>query len=196
MSGGPSSLEALVVASGPHVRLRRKVLGDVHDEYAWRMDPETGRYHGMKPFRGGLQAFLSQFEAELSYGSAGREALALETVAGVHAGSVMYYNGDSAGEAAELGISIGAAALRGQGLGREASILFLRYVWANTPYRRIYLHALEWNERAIRCFASAGFETTTRIVRAGEAFLRMEARREWWLLRDAEGEFALERPAG
>lgn len=195
MSANISPLDSLVVAAGPHVRLRHKVLGDVHDEYTWRIDPETGRYHGMLPFRGGFQAFLSQFEAELSYGSAGRLALALDTAEGEHIGNIMYYNGDIAGEAAEFGISIGDSRLRGQGLGREAAILFLRYVWANTAYRRIYLHALEWNERAIRSFTAAGFETTSRIARQGEVFLRMEARREWWLLRESEGGFVLEPPA-
>jgi hypothetical protein len=49
---------------------------------------------------------------------------------------------------------------------------------------------LEWNERAIRSFRAAGFADAARVFRDNEWFLRMEARREWWLLWDAEGRFA------
>jgi hypothetical protein len=59
--------------------------------------------------------------------------------------------------------------------------------------RVVYLHVLEWNERAARCFSRSGFDPVARVLRDGQAFTRMESRREWWLLWDAEGRFQFER---
>ena len=100
----------------------------------------------------------------------------------------MYYNADP--DSAEIGISIALGEYRGLGIGREAITAFLRFLWTERPFRRVYLHTLEWNEKAQRCFRAAGFEERARVHRDGAWFLQMEVRREWWLLWDAEGRFA------
>jgi len=103
----------------------------------------------------------------------------------------MLYNADHAREIAEFGISIGDRRYWGNGLGREATILFLRFAWANHPFRSFFLHTLDWNERALRCFRSTGFNEVAIVERGGERFIRMETRREWWLLWEMEGRFDL-----
>jgi hypothetical protein len=55
---------------------------------------------------------------------------------------------------------------------------------------------LEWNERAARAFERAGYERTARVYRAEQWLLRLEARREWWLLWDSEGRFDFPAPSG
>ena len=84
----------------------------------------------------------------------------------------------------------------GAGIGTLVTVAVLRYVWASTPLRRIQLHVLDWNARAIRCFQKAGFQECARVLR-GEAdtLLQMDVRREWWLLWDSEGRFAPFEPA-
>ncbi|WBL37482.1 GNAT family N-acetyltransferase [Tepidiforma flava] len=137
--------------------------------------------------------FLETFEQETRLAGYGRDQLAIDTIAGEHIGTVMYYNGE-AGDSAELGITIGDARRRGAGFGREAVVLFLRYLFAAHPFREIYLHTLEANVPARRAFAAAGFSPTVAVLRGADRYLRMEVRREWWLLWDMEGRFAFADP--
>lgn len=188
-------LDAFVLAAGPHVRIRRRRKSDAADEYRWRADPETARYNGRAPVTEPFQQFLDLVTYELNYGVNDREQFAIETNDGRHIGTIMLYNFGRGGESAELGVTIGDDSDRGAGLGREAITVFLRWIWNNRPLRVVYLHALEWNERAERCFARAGFDPVARVLRDGQAFTRMDARREWWLLWDAEGRFQFERRA-
>lgn len=179
----------LVVAAGSRVRIRRKVRRDAEDDFRWRSDPENARFDGQAPLQQTFAEFLQQLDADIAFGAPEKEFYSIIDEAGEHIGNVMYYHGDSLNGEAELGISLGLEARRGQGAGTAAVILFLRYLWQNYPFRRIYLHTLEWNERAIACFRKAGFNESARVVRDDESFVRMEARREWWLLWDAEGRF-------
>jgi len=68
-------------------------------------------------------------------------------------------------------------------------VLFMRYLWDTTPFRILFLHTLDWNERAQRSFRKAGFAAVARVIRGDDVFIRMEARREWWLMHEADGRF-------
>jgi RimJ/RimL family protein N-acetyltransferase len=182
------SIDHLVVAAAQRVRIRRRVRDDAADEFRWRSDPELAKFDAAGAGPGTFDDFVAAVEYDLAFGRAGREAFALETPDGCHIGSVMYYNADP--ECAEIGISIALDEYRGRGIGREAVAAFLRFLWTERPFRRVYLHTLEWNERAQRCFRAVGFEDRARVLRDGEWFLQMDVRREWWLLWDAEGRFA------
>lgn len=189
----PAGDAALVVARGRNVLLRRRRRSDAIDEYHWRRDPETARLNGQAPVAPSFARFLETFEQETRLAGYGRDQLAIDTIAGEHIGTVMYYNGE-AGDSAELGITIGDARRRGAGFGREAVVLFLRYLFAAHPFREIYLHTLESNVPARRAFAAAGFSPTVAVLRGADRYLRMEVRREWWLLWDMEGRFAFADP--
>lgn len=180
--------DRLVVAAGAKVRVRRRERDDAADEFRWRSDPELAKFDAARAGPGTFEEFVAALEYDLAFGRAGREAFALETPDGRHIGSVMYYNADA--DSAEIGISIALAEYRGVGIGREALTAFLRFLWTERPFRRVYLHTLEWNERAQRCFRAVGFEDRARVLRDGEWFLQMDVRREWWLLWEAEGRFA------
>ena len=176
-----------VVASGRDVAIRRKRASDATDEYAWRSDPEIARFDGSAGIADSFTTFIEAFRYEMTYGRNGRQAFALDAADGTHIGSIMYYNSD--GDSAELGVSIALDGYRGRGVGRAAVTAFLRYIWATTSLRRIYLHVLDWNERAQRCFRACGFEDVARVQRDGQWFIRMEASREWWLLWESRGRF-------
>ena len=188
MSEGQSN-DQLVLAAGPNVRIRFRVRSDGPDEFRWRSDPETARFDGRPANMEPLQRFLDAFGYELAYGRNDQEQFAVDLADGTHIGTVMLYNISRTADSAELGISLGEESRRGNGLGREAIVLLLRWLWNNRPIRTVYLHALEWNERALRCFRAAGFDETARVLRNGQALLRMEVRREWWLLWEMEGRF-------
>lgn len=186
----PHEFDHLVVATGPSVRIRRKVRKDAEDDYGWRTNPDNARFDGEKALQQSFEEFLQQVESELAFGQPEMEFFAITDGDGRHVGNVMYYHADSYLGEAEFGLTLGEDQDRGRGWGTEAAILFMRFLWQNYPFRRIYLHTLSWNERAISCFQRAGFNEATRLTRNGEPYIRMEARREWWLLWDGEGRFA------
>ncbi len=183
------SRDHLVLAEGLRVRIRLRTREDAPDEYRWRADSENARFDGRPAYRETLEQFIELVRFEVAHGRNDREQFSIERTDGKHLGTVMLYNFSQHGDAAELGITLGDDENRGQGLGRDAVAIFLRWVWNNRAIRMIYLNALEWNERAIRCFRSSGFDEVARVLRDGQAFTRMEVRREWWLLWDAEGRF-------
>jgi len=189
----PAGYDALVVARGRNVVLRRRRREDAIDEYAWRRDPETARLNGQPTVAPSFARFLDTFDQEWRLAGHGRDQLAIDTIAGEHIGTVMYYNAES-GDSAELGITIGDPRRRGQGLGREAVVLFLRHLFASHPFREVYLHTLADNLPARRAFTAAGFSPTVAVQRGDDRYIRMEVRREWWLLWDMEGRFAFADP--
>lgn len=180
-----------LLAQGPNVRIRLRTRSDGADEFRWRSDPETSRFDGRAANHEPLERFLDGFAQELVYPRNDREHYAVDTADGRHIGTVMLYNFGRSGDSAELGISLGEAGFRDRGLGYEAVIVLLRWAWSNRPLRAIHLHALAWNERAIACFRKAGFAPTVRVLRDGQELVRMEVRREWWLLWEMEGRFTL-----
>lgn len=192
MSTSPAAAgQGLVVAETARARIRRKRREDAADDYRWRCDPELQRYNAEPPFTSGFDTFLVQFEVDLEFGHERRGMYSIESVDGAHIGNLMYYNADHLAGLAEFGMTLATEGSRGVGLGREVLAGFLRYAWRELPFRRFVLHTLDWNVRAQKAFGAAGFESTAWVNRAGVTFLQMEARREYWLLRDAEGEFAV-----
>lgn len=183
-------LDHLVVATTGRVRLRHKHPGDALNDFLWRRDPEIARFDGAMPLARSFSEFLEYFERTLLFADPERGMLAIETAGGTQIGNIMFYNADGARYSAELGVCIAMSPYRGQGLGTEAVVAFVRYIWNELPFRMLYLHTLEWNEPAIHCFEKAGFHRTARVLRKRQWFLRMEVRREWWLLWEQEGRFA------
>ena len=188
MSTGEASND--VVWDLGDVCIRRKRLSDAIDDYHWQRDVELARLNATAPYSGSYSNFLDVFENRRLYpGNSG--IFSIETSAGAHIGNVMYYNADQSDGSAEYGITIAHPTFQGAGIGTAVTVAFLRLLWQTTPLRRIELHTLEWNERAIRCFRKAGFEQSARVLRTGaETLVRMEVRREWWLLWDDEGRYA------
>jgi RimJ/RimL family protein N-acetyltransferase len=169
--------------------IRYKRESDARDDYAWRTDPEIARFDGNAPLTDPFEAFFVSFEHQRRYGVVGREAFSVDDAEGRHIGNVMYYNADSVGGEAEFGIGICSPEHQDRGLGTEATVAFLDFLWRERPFHRVVLHTLAWNVRAIACFEHAGFSQVARVLRRGEWFIRMEARREWWLRWQAEGRF-------
>jgi diamine N-acetyltransferase len=72
-------------------------------------------------------------------------------------GCVYVQNIDKTHSKAEYGIMIGEAEAQGKGYGTSAAKLMLKYCFEELKLHRIYLRALEGNERATRSYEKAGF---------------------------------------
>lgn len=72
----------------------------------------------------------------------------------------------------EIGVFIGAKDLWGQGYGREAMALLMRYAFDYLNMRNIWLRAYAFNERAIASYQKLGFHEVGRrrkaVPREGE----------------------------
>jgi RimJ/RimL family protein N-acetyltransferase len=171
------------------IRIRRKRMTDIPDDFVWRRDPELTRYDGVVPITVSYPEFANIAEHEVRHGASDRATFAIDTAGGRHAGNIMFYNVNGSRDEAEVGISLALPEVRDRGYGPAAMAAFVRYLWATTPFRVLRLRTLAWNERARAAFGRAGFSEAGTETRDGKEYVVMEARREWWLLWESEGRF-------
>jgi RimJ/RimL family protein N-acetyltransferase len=180
--------EEVDLLTGQKVTLREKRMTDAADDYAWRCDADLARLDAVAPLRMSFREYSYYYNDEIQYGGARRRRFAIDTLEGKHIGNCMYYDIDDATRQAELGIMIGNREYWGQGYGTDAVTTLVRHVFEETILERIFLHTLDWNHRAQRCFEKCGFVTCGQVNRRGSDFLVMELRRDW--VRKAEEDAA------
>jgi RimJ/RimL family protein N-acetyltransferase len=168
------------VIAGDRLALREKRLDDAPNDYAWRRDPELAKFDAVPPLQSTFRDYLIGYEEGLRYPGLRRRRFAIVTRDGEHIGNCTYYDIDDFRRQAELGITIGDRNYWGNGYGTETVGLLLDLVFQTTPLRRIYLHTLDWNVRAQRCFQKAGFREIDRSRQNGHMFVLMEIRRDEW----------------
>ncbi len=174
------ALEGAVVVRGRLVALRHKRIEDAEDDYRWRVDPELAELDATVAMRLSLDDFRERIAQELRYPTAWVKRFAIDALDGVHIGNCMAYDLDTVTGEGEVGIMVGERDYWGQGYGTEALALLVDECFAMNAIRRLYLHTLEWNERARRAFAKIGFREVRPVRRAGKDFVRMELLRQDW----------------
>ena len=174
---------------GARVILRDKRLEDAEQDYIWRSDPELAKLDAAYPLTMTFERFLKMFQDQLKYPTPGSHHFATETLDGKFIGNCMYYDLNSVKMEAELGIVIGDRDYWGNSYGYDAITTLLDHVFNEKKLNRVYLHTLEWNKRAQRCFEKCGFVAVKPVRRLSYDFILMEVRREDWL-EDAEARLA------
>jgi RimJ/RimL family protein N-acetyltransferase len=165
------------VASGPRILLRPKSAADAANDYAWRSDPELSRFDAVAPLSIPFETFRADYVAELRDEGPHRRRYAVETREGLHIGNCSIYNIDLRRKEAELGIMIGDKRFWDRGYGAEIVTVLVRHAFATLPIDRIYLYSLDWNLRAQRSFARAGFVERRRTREIGHNFVVMDITR-------------------
>ncbi len=171
----------MVQLQGARVVLRDKKLEDAEQDYIWRCDPELARLDAAYPLNMTFDRFLKIFEDQLKYPTPGSHHFATETLDGKFIGNCMYYDLDSVNMEAELGIVLGDRDYWGNAYGYDAVTTLLEYMFNEKKLRRVYLHTLEWNKRAHRCFEKCGFVPVRPVRRLSHDFILMEVFRDDWL---------------
>ncbi len=162
---------------GERVVLREKRLSDAELDYAWRCDPELARLDAAEPLKAPFATFLRRYQEDLRFPYLHWHRLAIETRDGRHIGNCVYHNGTGEPNEAELGIMIGDPQYRNQGYGTDVISTVVRHIFQDPCYDRIYLHTLDWNIRAQKCFRKCGFVSCGELVRGEHTFMVMELRR-------------------
>ncbi len=165
---------------GARVILRDKRVEDAEQDYIWRSDPELAKLDAAYPLTMTFERFLKMFQDQLRYPTPGSQHFATETLDGKFIGNCMYYDLDSVRLEAELGIVIGDRDYWGNSYGYGAVTTLLDHVFNEKKLSRVYLHTLEWNKRAQRCFEKCGFVSVKPVRRLSYDFILMEVRREDW----------------
>ena len=183
-----------VFIRGQKVVLREKRIEDAPDDFAWRSDEELAKLDATRPLNMTYDDFLRYARTEIDDPGPRSKRLAIDTLDRRHIGNFMYYDLDLRRGEAELGIMIGDRDYWGKGYGSDAIRAVQDYIFTQTTLTRVYLHTLEWNERARRSFTKAGMREVKTVRRSGMKFVRMEMlRHEWETLREAEARDTLER---
>jgi RimJ/RimL family protein N-acetyltransferase len=176
----------MVELRGVRVVLRDKRLEDAEHDYIWRSDPELARLDAAYPLTMNYDRYLKIFQDQLRYPTPGSHHFAIEVADSRFIGNCMYYDLDSVNREAELGIVIGDREYWSGAYGYDAVVTLLNYMFGEKNLKRVYLHTLEWNKRAQRCFAKCGFNPVREVRRMGQDFILMEVLREDWLARSQE----------
>ena len=173
----------MVQLQGARVILREKRMEDAEQDYIWRSDSELARLDAAYPLTMSFERYLKIFEDQLRFPTPGSHHFSTETLDGKFIGNCMYYDLDSVNMQAELGIVIGDRDYWSNSYGYDAVTTLLDYMFTEKKMKRVYLHTLEWNTRAQRCFEKSGFNLVKPVRRLSQDFLLMEVLREDWLKR-------------
>jgi RimJ/RimL family protein N-acetyltransferase len=98
----------------------------------------------------------------------------------------MYYDINTRRGETELGVMIGDREYWGRGYGTDSVLTLVGHIFTTMSLNRVYLHTLEWNARARRSFAKAGFRELRNVRRNGMDFVLMEIWRTQWEQRSSE----------
>lgn len=169
-----------LVLTGVRVMLRGKRMEDAEKDYIWRSDPEIARLDAAYPLTMKYDRYLKLFEDQIRWPTPGSHHFGIEAAGGKYIGNCMYYDLDSLGKAAELGIVIGDKDYWSGGYGYDAVVTLLQYMFDEMRLKRVYLHTLEWNHRAQKSFERSGFNPVRHVRRMSHDFILMEVLREDW----------------
>ena len=171
----------MVELRGAKIILREKRIDDAEKDYRWRSDPEIARLDAAFPLSMSYERYLRLFEDQLRYPTPGSHHFGTDAVDGTYIGNCMYYDLDSINLEAELGIVIGDRDYWSNAYGYDAVTTLLNHMFMDLQLKRVYLHTLDWNERAQRCFEKSGFKPVRTVRRMSHDFILMEVLREEWL---------------
>ena len=176
----------MVVLQGVRVVLRDKCIEDAEQDYIWRSDHELAKLDAAYPLTMSFERYLKMFQDQLKYPTPGSHHFATETLDGKFIGNCMYYDLDSVNLQAELGIVIGDRDYWSNAYGYDAVTTLLEYCFTEKGLKRVYLHTLEWNHRAQRCFEKCGFVPVRQVRRLSHDFILMEVLRDDWFAKAEE----------
>ncbi|MCH2519092.1 MAG: GNAT family N-acetyltransferase [Dehalococcoidia bacterium] len=176
----------MVELRGARIILRDKRIEDAEQDYIWRSDQELASLDAAFPLTMSYDRFLKLAQDQMRYPTPGSHHFATETLDGKFIGNCMYYDLDSVKMQAELGIVIGDRDYWSNSYGYDAVTTLLDHCFNEKKMERVYLHTLEWNKRAQRCFEKCGFVPVKPVRRMSHDFILMEVFREDWFAKAEE----------
>jgi RimJ/RimL family protein N-acetyltransferase len=143
--------------TGTAVQLRATTEADLPLLESWWLDPAVTPLQSDAVRPGPVGVVAERFRAWSSNDTDGAVGFSVvPTDTGELAGHATLWGATARRRCATLGVLIGPAH-RGRGLGRETVQLMLRYGFLEMGLHRVQLEVWAFNDRALRCYRSAGF---------------------------------------
>jgi RimJ/RimL family protein N-acetyltransferase len=141
---------------GKKVILRKIQLGDARRFVKWFNDPEVNKFMFIR------ELTLAKEKKYILDRIAGKVKdtlhFCIETVEGMHIGSVALESIQTRNKNATFGIIIGDKNYWGKGYGEEASRLIIDHGFKKLKLHRIELDVYSYNKRAIKLYQKLGFK--------------------------------------
>jgi RimJ/RimL family protein N-acetyltransferase len=159
MSDAPPTGPHEPMLRGERVWLRSATKADFIEDAAAVSDRDTGHFLGLKtPISPDDAAEFAQ--QLISQQGRGAFSFAICLLADDRrVGTITLRAVDRENGAAEMAITITDKADQGQGLGTDALNCLVDYGFGELRLERIYLHVFDYNQRAMRSYEKAGFQT-------------------------------------
>jgi RimJ/RimL family protein N-acetyltransferase len=159
MSDAPPTGPHEPMLRGERVWLRSATKADFIEDAAAVSDRDTGHFLGLKtPISPDDAAEFAQ--QLISQQGRGAFSFAICLLADDRrVGTITLRGVDRENGAAEMAITITEKADQGQGLGTDALNCLVDYGFGELRLERIYLHVFDYNQRAMRSYEKAGFQT-------------------------------------
>ena len=142
---------------GKKVILRQISLRDAQRFCRWLADPEVvntlAAGDSSVPTLRAERDWIRQARREKN-----KVIFSIDTLDGVHIGSVSLFGINPRHRRAEYGVMIGDKRYWDQGCGTEAGRLMLGYGFRKLKLHRIYLHLIAYNFRGLRSYQKLGFK--------------------------------------
>lgn len=143
---------------GPRLILSDLNYANLYTHYDWNNDPELNRLDSERPFQPeALGEFKARFERMVFHPSETAVDFEVHHVEHGLVGVAYFEAIDAAHRHARFGVTIGARALWGQGLGREAVELLLAYGFGTLGLHRVTADAFAFNGAWKRVLHRCGF---------------------------------------
>ena len=139
---------------GRKVRIRGMEESDMEKILEWMNDLEITQFLGT---RLPISRTEQQQWYERTVNDKSKKKMIIETFDGEPIGQISLMRIDQRNRSAEIGITIGEKSYWGQGIGYDATLTLLRFVFHEWGFHRVSLHVASFNERAIRLYKKLGF---------------------------------------
>lgn len=143
--------------NGRLVRLRAIEPTDIDRVYEWINDREVARFLMARyPMsRSDEEKWIEESSGNNGFGRDVR--LAIETLDGVHIGTIGLHALRPEDRCAELGIMIGDKSYWANGYGTDAILTLLRFAFYQMNLHRVSLGVFPFNQRGLACYRKCGF---------------------------------------
>jgi hypothetical protein len=152
-----------IILTGKNVVLRPLALNDATNFCRWLADPELTQFLSRWRHQGPPTRKEEREWIQKSFREKNDLNFAIDTVDGVHIGSISLKSIDWENKNAEYGIFIGDKKYWGQGLGTEAGRLIINHGFKKLKLHMIYLRYIAYNIRGEKSYKKIGFRPAGRI---------------------------------
>lgn len=147
---------------GKLVRLRAAEVEDLERNFAWVNDVEVTRWLSMRyPISHDEEERWVRNRPPNDFSNG--VFFAIETKDGAHIGNTNLMEVQPEDRKAGLGIMIGDKDYWSNGYGTDAIVTLLRFAFGEMNLNRVWLHAFDFNERALACYRKCGFVEEGRL---------------------------------